>query len=385
MTTVRFENVTKRFPNGFVAVESLNLEVEDGELLVVVGPSGCGKTTTLRMLAGLEDTTEGKIWIGDRIVNDVEARNRNIAMVFQSYALYPHLTVAGNLAYPLKVAGMEKTERDARVIDVAKTLRLTELLDRKPRMLSGGQRQRVAMGRAMVRQPEVFLMDEPLSNLDAKLRVAMRAEVSELQRSLAATMFYVTHDQVEAMTMGDRVAVMDQGLLQQVATPSDLYNKPANAFVAGFIGSPPMNRIMASVRPSGEGGVLVSSGERDISALSDGFDSLPSGVNGGASVILGVRPEHLELVSDDHGIPGVVRLVEHLGSEQVVHVDATGIDIFNPDLKETDMDATPRILINLRDENVRLRPGDSVNLRVRARHLHAFDVNAPGAPALTHR
>jgi multiple sugar transport system ATP-binding protein len=226
-------------------------------------------------------------------------------------------------------------------------------------------------------------MDEPLSNLDAKLRVAMRAEVSELQRHLKATMFYVTHDQVEAMTMGDRVAVMDRGLLQQVATPSDLYNKPTNAFVAGFIGSPPMNRITAAVRSAGDGSVHVSSGDRDITILSDGFRSLPSSATAASSVILGIRPEHLELVAEGDGIPGIVRLVEHLGSEQIVHVDPQGIDIFNPDHKASDMDGTPRILLNLRDENVRLRPGDSVHLRVAARHLHAFDADTPGAPALT--
>ena len=371
MATVRFENVAKRYPNGFEAVTDLDLDVADGELLVVVGPSGCGKSTTLRMLAGLEDISEGKIWIGDQCVNDVEARRRNIAMVFQSYALYPHLTVAGNLAYPLKVAGVDKEQRDARVRDVADTLRLTELLDRKPRMLSGGQRQRVAMGRAMVREPEVFLMDEPLSNLDAKLRVQMRAEVSELQRSLTATMFYVTHDQVEAMTMGDRVAVMDQGVLQQVATPGDLYNKPANAFVAGFIGSPPMNRIVATVRQSGDG-ILASSGERDITGLSRELQAIAARAEGRDRFILGVRPEHLVLTGVGEGMPASVRLVEHLGSEQIIHVDAAGLETYQPE-RGSDDDTVPRILVNIRDDSVDLHPGDTVHLHVEGRHLHVFD------------
>ncbi len=305
MATVRFDKVTKRYPNGFEAVTDLDLEVADGELLVVVGPSGCGKSTTLRMLAGLEDLSEGRIFIGDQCVNEIEARRRNIAMVFQSYALYPHLTVGGNLAYPLKVSGMAKAERDQRVLQVAKLLRLTDLLDRKPRQLSGGQRQRVAMGRAMVREPEVFLMDEPLSNLDAKLRVAMRAEVSELQRSLEATMFYVTHDQVEAMTMGDRVAVMDQGRLQQVSTPDELYNAPLNAFVAGFIGSPPMNRVRATVRNDEKGAPTVSSGTVDLSLLSPELAPRLASLGGPSSgeFIVGFRPEHLEVAPDGFGLP----------------------------------------------------------------------------------
>jgi multiple sugar transport system ATP-binding protein len=377
MATVRFEAVTKRYPNGFEAVRELDLDVDDGELLVVVGPSGCGKSTTLRMLAGLEDVSDGKIWIDDQCVNDVEARKRNIAMVFQSYALYPHLTVGGNLAYPLKVAGIDKEARDARVREVAATLRLTELLDRKPRQLSGGQRQRVAMGRAMVRDPKVFLMDEPLSNLDAKLRVAMRAEVAELQRSLRATMFYVTHDQVEAMTMGDRVAVMDGGVLQQVATPDELYHRPANAFVAGFIGSPPMNRIVAEVR-GGADGASVSSGGTDVTTLSDGLASLASRIGAHERVILGVRPEHVELVGPGDGVPGTVRLVEHLGSESIVHVDASGFHLYDAGQPDRDADANPRLLVNHRDDRLQLRTGDTVHLSVAERHLHAFDL-ATGA------
>jgi multiple sugar transport system ATP-binding protein len=377
MAEVRFESVSKQYPNGFRAVVDLDLEVADGELLVVVGPSGCGKSTTLRMLAGLEDISDGKIWIGDECVNEIEARRRNIAMVFQSYALYPHLTVGGNLAYPLKVAGMPKAERDARVREVASVLRLTDMLDRKPRLLSGGQRQRVAMGRAMVREPEVFLMDEPLSNLDAKLRVQMRAEVSELQRTLGATMFYVTHDQVEAMTMGDRVAVMNEGLLQQVATPSDLYAKPANAFVAGFIGSPPMNRLVARLRTSGDQHV-VASGEQDITALSGEFAQLAERASGHDSFILGVRPEHLEIVPRGEGVSMQVRLVEHLGSEQIVHLDATGFELYTSDRSAAEEDATQRLLVNVRSDDLGVASGDTIDVRVAGRHLHVFD-GATGA------
>jgi len=333
------------------------------------------------MIAGLEDVTSGVVRIDGTRVTDAPAAKRETAMVFQSYALYPHLTVAGNLAYPLKINGVDKVTREARVLDVARTLRLTELLDRKPRQLSGGQRQRVAMGRAMVRQPEVFLMDEPLSNLDAKLRVTMRAEVSELQRSLGATMFYVTHDQVEAMTMGDRVAVMDQGVLQQVASPTDLYNHPANAFVAGFIGSPPMNRMEATFRASGEDGQLASSGTYDITQLSDGLGAVARAAEG-APVVLGVRPEHLDLVGAGEGMPATVRLVEHLGSEQIVHVDAPGLALYNPEAVASDVDAEPRILINRRDDDMPLRHGDQVYLRADRRHLHAFDGVSGAALAL---
>jgi multiple sugar transport system ATP-binding protein len=374
VSTVNFEGVTKEFANGFRAVIGLDLDVGDGELLVVVGPSGCGKTTTLRMLAGLEDITEGKISIGDRVVNDVVARDRDIAMVFQSYALYPHLSVSGNLAYPLKIAGMPKHERDSRVLEVAKQLRLVELLDRKPRELSGGQRQRVAMGRAMVRQPKVFLMDEPLSNLDAKLRVAMRAEVSELQRGLNATMFYVTHDQVEAMTMGDRVAVMDRGILQQVSTPNDLYEHPNSVFVAGFIGSPPMNRIVATVRADGPDAMRIVSGTGVATvplATLSGSPLLQAARSG--RVILGARPEHIGLADAEHGWPGIVRLVEQLGSEQNIHLDIEGLEFYDPEKLDQDTGAPPRLIVSLRDDTSAIRPGDVVHVTVAPRHVHVFD------------
>jgi multiple sugar transport system ATP-binding protein len=374
VSTVTFEGVAKEFANGFRAVEDLDLEVGDGELLVVVGPSGCGKTTTLRMLAGLEDITEGKIMIGQRVVNDVAARDRDIAMVFQSYALYPHLTVGGNLAYPLKISGVAKHERNARVMEVAKQLRLVELLGRKPRELSGGQRQRVAMGRAMVRQPDVFLMDEPLSNLDAKLRVAMRAEVSELQRGLRATMFYVTHDQVEAMTMGDRVAVMDRGVLRQVATPNDLYEHPTNVFVAGFIGSPPMNRVVATVRPHDDGAAQIVSGTAVVGIPMTSL--MGSALRGAATrprVIVGARPEHIVLTDAETGLPGIVRLVEHLGSEQNIHLDIDGLEFFDPDAIDQETGSAPRVIVSLRDDTCAVRPGDVVHVTVEARHLHVFD------------
>ena len=251
MASVRFEGVTKRYDNGFEAVADLDLEVGDGEFLVLVGPSGCGKTTTLRMLAGLESVTEGEIFIGERKVNEVLPRDRDIAMVFQSYALYPHMTVRENIEYPLRLGRVGKVERRQRVQHVAKLLRLQDQLDRKPRQLSGGQRQRVAMGRAMVRKPQVFLMDEPLSNLDAKLRVQMRVDVSELQSRLGVTTVYVTHDQVEAMTMGDRVAILDRGCLLQVDAPQDIYRAPVNLFVATFIGSPAMNLVLGRLVAGG--------------------------------------------------------------------------------------------------------------------------------------
>ena len=368
MSTVTFEGVGKRFANGFQAVSDLDLDVGDGELLVVVGPSGCGKTTTLRMLAGLEDISAGTIRIGDRVVNEVSSRDRDIAMVFQSYALYPHLTVAGNLGYPLKLAGFDRDERERRVKEVAKLLRLDGLLDRKPRMLSGGQRQRVAMGRAMVREPKVFLMDEPLSNLDAKLRVAMRAEVSELQRSLGTTMFYVTHDQVEAMTMGDRVAVMNAGRLEQVATPNELYSSPATAFVAGFIGSPPMNRILAVISEAG-----VRSGPLDLAPmLGDASQVVGLADALAGELVLGARPEHLTITTPDHGLPGIVRMVEMLGAEQILHVDFEGLVHYDPDEDDSE-GAARRLVVSTRNDQAVPNVGETVGVTLAPRHLHMFD------------
>jgi multiple sugar transport system ATP-binding protein len=300
-----FENATRTYPGGKTpAVNSLNLEIADGEFLVLVGPSGCGKSTTLRMLAGLEEVTGGKVFIGDRDVTGVPPKDRDIAMVFQNYALYPHMTVAENMGFALKIAGVAKEERAGRVLDAAKLLDLEPYLNRKPKELSGGQRQRVAMGRAIVRKPQVFLMDEPLSNLDAKLRVQTRTQIASLQRRLGVTTVYVTHDQVEAMTMGDRVAVLKDGILQQVATPRQLYETPKNVFVAGFIGSPSMNLLQV---PIVDGGVQFGNAVVPI----------PSSVlskTKAKMVTLGVRPENLA-VSKTKGISVEVAVIEELGSD----------------------------------------------------------------------
>ncbi|WP_063052010.1 ABC transporter ATP-binding protein [Nocardia arthritidis] len=308
MATVTFDNATRLYPGSTTpAVDRLNLEIEDGEFLVLVGPSGCGKSTSLRMLAGLEDVNGGRILIGDRDVTHAEPKERDIAMVFQNYALYPHMTVAENMGFALKLAKVAKAEKEKRVLEAAKLLDLEPFLDRKPKALSGGQRQRVAMGRAIVRQPQVFLMDEPLSNLDAKLRVQTRTQIAQLQRRLATTTVYVTHDQVEAMTMGDRVAVLKDGLLQQCATPRDLYRDPANVFVAGFMGSPAMNLFTL---PVADGRVQLGG-----HAL-----ALPRSVAdaAGATVTVGIRPEHFEL-GNGSGIEMEVDVVEELGSDAYIY------------------------------------------------------------------
>ncbi len=323
MADIVLKDLTKRYPNGFEAVKHLSVEIAEAELLVLVGPSGCGKTTALRMIAGLEQITSGDLYIGGRRVNDVLERDRDIAMVFQSYALYPHMTVAQNIAFSLKLAKVPKRELKERVANAARLLGLEALLDRRPKQLSGGQRQRVAMGRAIVRQPQAFLMDEPLSNLDAQLRVHMRGEIQSLQKRLGVTTVYVTHDQVEAMTMGDRVAVLRDGVLQQVDTPSNVYDRPANLFVAGFIGSPPMNLAEATVEKA-NGRLAVSLGETKI--------PLPerSGLGewDGRKVVVGLRPEDLHgprSGSDGNvKIPAKVDRVEALGAQLLVYfnVDA---------------------------------------------------------------
>ncbi len=328
MAEVRLINVWKRFGD-VIAVKDMNLEVRDGEFMILLGPSGCGKTTTLRMIAGLEEPTKGQIYIGDKLVADPEKgvfippKDRDIAMVFQSYALYPHMTVYDNIAFPLKLRKVPKQEIDRRVREVAEMLGLTELLNRKPRELSGGQRQRVALGRAIVRKPKVFLMDEPLSNLDAKLRVKMRAELKKLQRQLGVTTIYVTHDQVEAMTMGDRIAVINQGVLQQVGTPDEVYDKPANTFVAGFIGTPPMNFMDATITEDG----FADFGEFKLKLLPDQFEALEDGGYIGREVIFGIRPEDIyDAMFAQVKIPGenmvraIVEIIENLGSEKIVHL-----------------------------------------------------------------
>ena len=326
IAAVEFDHIGKVYPDGTRAVDSLTLTIEDGEFVVLVGPSGCGKTTALRMLAGLEDITEGVMSIGDRVVNYVPARDRDIAMVFQSYALYPHLSVYENIAFGLRLKKLPKREIEERVSKAAATLGLADLLTRKPRNLSGGQRQRVAMGRAIVREPAAFLMDEPLSNLDAKLRVQMRAEISRLQHDLGTTTLYVTHDQVEAMTMGDRVAVMRKGKLQQVASPQELYDRPLNLFVGGFIGSPSMNMLEATVRRDNGGVALELGGSQKLTLASEDIAASPAIADyDGLDVIVGIRPEALEELSQapdtpaEHRLSGRVELRESLGSELVVH------------------------------------------------------------------
>jgi multiple sugar transport system ATP-binding protein len=327
MADVVFNEVDKVYENGFHAVHDLSLEIRDGEFLVLVGPSGCGKTTALRMVAGLEEITDGELFIGERVVNTLTPKERDVAMVFQNYALYPHLSVYENIAFGLRLRKESKDEIHRRVEWAGRLLDLTPYLERKPKQLSGGQRQRVAMGRAIVRQPQVFLMDEPLSNLDAKLRVQMRADIAKLQHDLGTTTIYVTHDQVEAMTMGDRVAVMRNGVLLQVAEPQTLYDSPANLFVAGFIGTPPMNLLAATV--SVNGGVSVTLGAVTLPVPDEALAAYP-GLRGrhGASVVAGVRSQYLHPASERPDLPtldGRVELVESLGGESIVyfHVDAT--------------------------------------------------------------
>jgi multiple sugar transport system ATP-binding protein len=353
VATVTFDHVTKRFGE-VVAVDDLDLEIHDGEFMVLVGPSGCGKTTSLRMIAGLEDVTEGMVKIGARIVNDVAPKDRDIAMVFQSYALYPHMTVYDNLAFGLKLHKVPKPEIDRRVQEVAAILHLERLLDRKPKALSGGQRQRVAVGRAIVREPAVFLMDEPLSNLDAKLRVQTRAELLRLHARLGTTTVYVTHDQIEAMTMGQRIAVMSEAVLQQVGTPAELYDAPANRFVAGFIGSPAMNFTDVVVRGSGPGAMLEAPGisipvpARSSQRVADGM-----------KLVLGLRPEHMQLESDASvggTIAATVDVVEFLGNEELVHLDVAGADV-----------------IALLSAEHRIKPGDALELHVKMDRVYLFD------------
>jgi multiple sugar transport system ATP-binding protein len=338
MADIVLDQVTKRYPDGFEAVKDMSLEIKDGEFMILVGPSGCGKSTALRMIAGLEDITGGELRIGDEVVNDRAPKDRDIAMVFQNYALYPHMTVRDNMGFALKLAKVDKEEINRRVEEAAKTLDLTAHLDRKPANLSGGQRQRVAMGRAIVRDPQAFLMDEPLSNLDAKLRVQTRAEVSQLQDRLGTTMVYVTHDQTEAMTLGDRIAVMRAGVLQQVGTPADLYNDPKNLFVAGFIGSPSMNFMPAHLD-----GDIVKLPMVDAPLPRSAIDKI---ADSGEGLIAGIRPEAFEdasLVGDKLNQGVVFRttidLIESLGSELYVHFALEHEGVESQELQELAQDA----------------------------------------------
>ncbi len=378
MSEIVLDHISKRFDDGYEAVKDMNLDVKDGEFMILVGPSGCGKSTALRMIAGLEDITEGELRIGDQVVNDLAPRDRDIAMVFQSYALYPHMTVRENMAFPLKLAGVDDAEINQKVESAAEILDLQQHLDRKPANLSGGQRQRVAMGRAIVRDPRAFLMDEPLSNLDAKLRVQMRTEVAKLQNDLGTTTVYVTHDQTEAMTLGDRVAVMRTGVLQQVGEPGELYENPANIFVAGFIGSPAMNFLPAQV----EGGMVK---------LPIGDLPIPPGIGdlSGKSVIAGIRPENFE----DAAIIGEARsrgvtfrakidLVESLGAEKYAYFQTEG-GIEHEALAElaqdTGLDETPtageHTIVARLEAASRITRGEETELWVDPSKLHLFDLD----------
>jgi ABC-type sugar transport system ATPase subunit len=363
MPGVTLESVSKTFPGGAVAVDDFSLEIGDGEFMILVGSSGCGKTTALRMIAGLETPTSGTIRIGDRLVNDVSARDRDIAMVFQNYALYPHMTVARNLAYPLRQRRMPKPQIARRVQEVAEMLSLEELLKRRPAQLSGGQRQRVAMGRALVREPEVFLLDEPLSNLDAKLRVQMRAALKRLHARLGVTTVYVTHDQVEAMTLGDRIAVISDGKLQQLGAPQDVYDRPANVFVAGFIGSPPMNLLRGRVRD----------GQATAGDLVIPCPDVPD-----KDVILGVRPECLRPARN--GVPSLafeVAVVEPLGDEVIVHglVDAELATVASEESEAALVAASGHRAEAVARLEPRERPveGSTIQLAIDPAEVHLFD------------
>ena len=369
-----FDRVAKVYPGGTTAVENLSLHVADGEFMVLVGPSGCGKTTALRMIAGLEEITDGTISIGGRVVNNVLPKDRDIAMVFQNYALYPQMTVGQNMGFALKIRNVAKDEIARRVNDAAKILRLSEYLDRRPRALSGGQRQRVAMGRAIVREPQAFLMDEPLSNLDAQLRVEMRTEIARIQRLLGVATIYVTHDQTEAMTMGDRVAVMRGGNLQQVATPEDLYDRPVNAFVAGFIGSPPMNLLSATVVEV-EGTLCARFGDQsvEVPAAYRRTHSLEEHLT--RPLLLGVRPEDLVLTSDD--APGrfgaTVTLREALGSEILAHLTFGEREaIVDDDATGTPGGYSTRVVARL-GAKAHVVVGERIDLTLNPDNLHFFD------------
>ena len=384
MGAIKISSVGKIYPNGTRALEDVNIEINDGEFVVLVGPSGCGKTTLLRMVAGLEDITEGEIFIGDKIVNEVAPKDRDIAMVFQNYALYPHMSVYDNMAFSLKLRKLPKEEIDKKVKDAARTLEISELLERKPKALSGGQRQRVAMGRAIVRSPEAFLMDEPLSNLDAKLRVQMRAELGQLHTQLETTTLYVTHDQVEAMTMGDRVAVIRKGELQQIDTPREIYLYPKNIFVAGFIGSPSMNFVYADVKVSGDKTMLTFAGE-EITCVGESLDKLKK--VDGKQIVLGIRPEAFEdstYAKDSEYTESIsikVTLLEQLGSDSYIH--------FYKDLKPVQTEAIEEILADegedisvLGDQtkfiarinpNSTVKEGEEIKLSIDPSKLHFFD------------
>ena len=361
MASLSLKNVCKVYPNGFVAVKDFNLEIADQEFIIFVGPSGCGKSTTLRMIAGLEEISSGELWIGDKLVNDVEPKDRDIAMVFQNYALYPHMSVYDNMAFGLKLRKVPKDEIDKSVHEAAKILDIEHLLDRKPKALSGGQRQRVAMGRAIVRSPKVFLMDEPLSNLDAKLRVQMRVEISKLHKRLQTTIIYVTHDQTEAMTLGTRIVVMKDGVIQQVDTPQNLYEKPCNLFVAGFMGSPQMNFLDATVEVAGDVANLKIAGH-SIPLPPAKSKKLIDGGYDGKVVTFGIRPEdvydsemYIE-ASPNSVFESTIKVYELLGAEVYLYFDLEEFPV------------TARV-----DSRTTARPGDTVRFALDVEKIHVFD------------
>jgi len=361
MASVKLKGIYKRYPGGVTAVNDFNLDIEDKEFIILVGPSGCGKTTTLRMVAGLEEISEGELYIGDKLVNDVAPKDRDIAMVFQNYALYPHMSVFDNMAFGLKLRKVPKDEIKRRVLEAAKILDIEHLLERKPKALSGGQRQRVALGRAIVRDPKVFLMDEPLSNLDAKLRVQMRTEISKLHQRLQTTFIYVTHDQTEALTMGTRIVVMKDGYIQQVDTPTNLYERPCNMFVAGFIGSPQMNFVNARVEKRGDE-VHLLFGKQDIKLPEGKAKKLEGSEYVGKEVVMGIRPEnvhdeaiYLESMADS-AVDAKVEVVEMLGSETLLYMI---ID---------DVEFTARV-----NPRTKARPGDIIKVAFDTNKIHLFD------------
>jgi multiple sugar transport system ATP-binding protein len=385
MAEIRFIEVSKVYGRETPAVRNLNLAVDEGEFVVLVGPSGCGKTTALRMVAGLEEITDGEIRIGDRVVNDLPPRDRDVAMVFQNYALYPHKTVYENLAFGLRMRKVPKAEQRRRVEEIAGILGLRAMLERRPAQLSGGQRQRVAMGRAIVREPKAFLMDEPLSNLDAKLRVQMRAEIARIQQTLKVTTLYVTHDQVEAMTMGHRVAVMRDGVLQQVETPQRLYDAPVNLFVASFVGSPPMNLFEVELVRSG-GALACRLGDTEVELPPDVVAARPGlETHVGGTIALGLRPEDVQLagVGDETCVPARVLLVEALGAESVVHLEIAATPLRRTELVDaatqpSDLEPLGRsaTLLGRFDRSLLLHPGEAVEVALDPRRLHFFELDS---------
>lgn len=364
MAGLKLNNIYKRYPNGFTAVKDFNLDIDDKEFIIFVGPSGCGKSTTLRMIAGLEEISSGELWIGDKLCNDVAPKDRDIAMVFQNYALYPHMSVYDNMAFGLKLRKTPKEEIDRRVREAAKVLDIDQCLDRKPKALSGGQRQRVAMGRAIVREPKVFLMDEPLSNLDAKLRVQMRTEISKLHQRLETTFIYVTHDQTEALTLGTRIVVLKDGIIQQVDTPAKLYGQPDNLFVAGFIGSPQMNFVETKVTSRGEN-VVLTFGDTEVILPKEKGAKLVAGNYVGKNVMMGIRPEHIsdmDTINDSdvskYSVTTAnVEVTEMLGSETYLYMVCEGHNM------------TARV-----NPSCKAKPGSSIKIGIDTKKVHIFDL-----------